>query len=193
MRYFVCGDKLMAFNGKCGTSTMAWAIVRQFYPDIEEYLRTKVKWAAGTVDEQMHHNHVPKRTHPNAPVVQVIREPVSRFRSAVAFMRLEDKGKYNIDQILDDLENETDVVQTSRGGKLVSNFHFHYQDKFRGDITYFTLSNLQGAADELGIKVPLIKINSAPTKKPDLTPEQEDRVRAFYADDVKLWEAHGDV
>ena len=79
MRYFVCGDKLMAFNGKCGTSTMAWAIVRQFYPDIEEYLRTKVKWAAGTVDEQMHHNHVPKRTHPNAPVVQIMSPILAPF------------------------------------------------------------------------------------------------------------------
>jgi hypothetical protein len=192
MKYFIAGKKLLAFNGKCGTSTMAWAIIRQFYPEQEEYLRTKVKWASGTVDEQMHHNHVPKRTHPNAPVVQIIREPVSRFRSAVAFMRLEDKQNYTIDQILDDLENETSIVNLARG-KLVNNFHFHYQDNFRGDITYFPLSDLQGAADALGITVPIIRINSSPTKKPSLTKKQEDRVREFYADDVKLWEVHGDV
>lgn len=188
MKYFICGKKLLAFNGKCGTSTMAWAIIRQFYPETEEYLRTKVKWGKGTVDDQMHHAHVPKRTHPDRPVVQILRDPVERFRSAVAFLRLEDR-KFTVDQILDDLEDETNVVDMQRGGSLVNNFHFRYQDNFRGDITYFPLNNLQGAADELGIKVPLIKINSAPTKKPDLTPEQEDRVRSFYADDVRLWES----
>ena len=186
MKYFIAGEKLLAFNGKCGTSTMAWAIIRQFYPEQEDYLKTKVQWGSGTVDEQMHHNFVPKRTHPNAPVVQIIREPVSRFRSAVAFLRLENKA--NIDQILDDLENETELIEVRRG-KLVNNFHFAYQDNFRGDITYFPLSNIQGAADALGITVPLIRINSAPTDKPVLTEEQEDRVRAFYADDVRLWES----
>ena len=63
------------------------------------------------------------------------------------------------------------------------------QSRFRGDITYFRMDQLQECADFLGIKVPLTRINESKNPKPDLTPEQEDIIRDFYADDVKLWES----
>jgi hypothetical protein len=51
-------------------------------------------------------------------------------------------------------------------------------------------SQLQECCDWLGITVPLPQLDATEeANKPELTPEQEARVREIYADDIALWEA----
>tara|TARA_B100001094_G_scaffold286909_1_gene302064 strand:+ start:3434 stop:4009 length:576 start_codon:yes stop_codon:yes gene_type:complete len=189
MNYFICGDKLFAFNGKCGTSTFAWAILRQFYPEIVQDLNENTQWAhGGKTEDQMLHRWVPKRASPyKMPVAQIVREPVDRFKSAVAFMDLE-KRAGTVDSIIDDLINETGTID-GLSGSVAANFHFRPQARFRGELYYFRMDQMQECADWLGIEVPLKTINKCPRKKPELTKEQEDLIRDYYSDDVELWES----
>jgi hypothetical protein len=190
MNYFICGEKLLAFNPKCATSTFSWAILRQYYPGIVDDLNNKTQWANdGKTENQMLHRWVPKKFNSNQKqVAQIVRDPVDRFRSAVAFMNLVGRKCGTIEEIIDDLINETHALDSIQG-TIAANFHFRMQSRFRGDITYFRMDQLQECADFLGIKVPLTRINESTNEKPVLTPEQEDIIRDFYADDVKLWES----
>lgn len=186
--YFICGDKLLAFNAKCATSTFCWAILRQYYPETVDSLTNHTQWANGkSVEEQQHHRHVPTRaTSYNYQVAQIVREPVDRFCSAAGFMNL--TKRFGIDPVLNDLVHETGELEGIRG-TIAANIHFKKQARFSGDITYFRMNKLQDCADFLGIKVPLKTINRTRNEKPSLTPKQKDLVRDFYADDVALWES----
>lgn len=187
--YFISGKKLLAFSAKCATSTFCWAIIRQYYPEVLDVLTNHTQWAnGGTVNQQLHHRHVPTRATPyKHQVAQIVREPVDRFRSAAGFMNL--TNRFGIEAVINDLINETGELEGIRGGTIAANIHFKKQARFSGDITYFKMDQLQECADFLGIKVPLETVNVGRHKKPDLTSEQEDIIRDFYADDVKLWES----
>ena len=111
---------------------------------------------------------------------------MDRFRSAAGFMNL--TKRFGIEPVINDLINETGELEGMRG-TIAGNIHFKKQARFSGDITYFKMDQLQECADFLGIKVPLETVNAGRHKKPDLTPEQEDTIRDFYADDMKLWES----
>jgi hypothetical protein len=186
--YFICGDKLLAFNAKCATSTFCWAIIRQYYPETLYILENKTQWANGRrAEDQQHHRHVPTRATPyKHQVAQIVREPVDRFCSAAGFMNL--TNRFGIEPVLNDLVNETSELEGIRG-TIAANIHFKKQSRFSGDITYFRMNQLQECADFLGLKVPLKTINTTRHEKPVLTPKQKDLVRDFYADDVALWES----
>jgi hypothetical protein len=189
MNYFICGEKLLAFNPKCATSTFSWAILRQYYPEVVDQLNTTTKWAYdGKTEEQMLHRWVPKKASPyKKQVAQIVREPVSRFRSAVGFMNLLDRAG-TLEEIIDDLIHETNALE-GMSNTIASNFHFRPQSRFKGNITYFRMNQLQECADFLGIEVRLKTINKTRHDKPTLTKEQEDIIKDYYADDVALWES----
>ena len=186
--YFICGDKLLAFNAKCATSTFCWAILRQYYPETVDLLTNHTQWANGrSVTQQQHHRHVPTRATPyKHQVAQIVREPVDRFCSAAGFMNL--TNRFGIESVLNDLIHETGELEGIRG-TIAANIHFKRQSRFSGDITYFRMDQLQECADFLGIKVPLGTVNKTKHEKPVLTPEQEDLIRDFYSEDVALWES----
>lgn len=189
MNYFICGERLLAFNPKCGTSTFCWAILRQYYSDIVDDLNNHTQWANGGLTEnQMLHRWVPKRfSSYKHEVAQIVREPLERFCSAVAFMNLENRCG-SVDAVIDDLVNETHGLD-GIGGTIASNFHFRHQNRFSGDIKFFRMDQLQECADYLGIEVPLKTINKTKRAKPTLTSKQENLLRDYYADDVALWES----
>jgi hypothetical protein len=57
-------------------------------------------------------------------------------------------------------------------------------------VTHFRFpEQLDACAEWLGLATPVPQLNEeADENKPDLTAEQEDAVRAAYADDIALWE-----
>ena len=189
MNYFICGEKLLAFNPKCATSTFSWAILRQYYPEIVHELTSNTQWAnGGRAEDQMVHRWVPQRVSPyKRQVAQIVREPVDRFCSAVGFMNLLERIG-DLDAVINDLINETHGLDGIRG-TLAGNFHFKPQSRFSGDITYFRMDQLQECADFLGIEVPLKTINRTKKEKPVLSQNQEDLIRDYYAEDVALWES----
>lgn len=182
-QYFLSGDRLLAFNAKCGSSSLVRAIIRQHYPAIEKTI-TEAHYPTGkSADTDQHHALLPFRVRPDRPVVQVVRCPVERFRSAMAQCALSD-----VDKVLHELEAEQGWGVASYAPRLAANIHFLPQSRFVGEITYFPIQRISEAARALGITSPLGKVHTSESK-PSLTAAHEEQVRRFYSDDVKLWDS----
>ena len=102
----------------------------------------------------------------NPNVALIVRNPVERFRSMCA---------HRSERTL-----EEHLAWPTYGPLLQGNF-----------AKYFRFENqLDEAAEWLGLPTPLPQEDATdPALKPNLTPEQEARVREMYADDIALWES----
>lgn len=181
-QYFPCGEKLLAFNAKSGSSALVREVVRAYYPAIEKTIIEASYPAGKNADNTQHHHLLPWRFNPDRPVVQVVRCPVERFRSAMAQVGIDDA-----DATLDELQSERGEYGRINGLRLAMNYHFLPQSRFSGTIEFFPVHRLDEAAEALGLRVPLPRINESGSK-PLLTDEQADRVREWYAEDLELWE-----
>jgi len=183
-RYFICGDKLLALNAKVGTSSFARAIIKKYYPDIEKMITEAAYPEGKNADNQQFQMFIPYRTNPDRPVICMLRDPVERFRSAMAQVRLTD-----VDATIQELINETGDYGRRGRNKLVENVHFVPQSRVTGDpISYYRFpEDIDLVAEILGLDLPLPIINEATAAKPTLTTEQEHQVKDFYAKDLILW------
>ena len=101
----------------------------------------------------------------NAELGVIVRNPIERFRSMVA----------KHDQTL---EEQLANPRYQALPPLPFTIFFRFEDQ------------LQLCAAWLGITQPLLQIDpTEPADKPDLTTEQEIRVREIYAADIALWES----
>lgn len=181
--YFIAGEKLLAFNAKCCTSSLVREIIRTYHPEAEEIIANAVYPDGITVDTAQHHRWCPARINPDRPVIVVLRDPVERFRSAMA-----QTGLTDADAILQEFADEAGIVRGRDGRKISLNVHFLRQTRFEGDITYYKMDNVDAAAAALGLQTPLPHANEA-VEKPTLTADQEAAVRAWYAEDQALWDS----
>lgn len=182
-KYFIAGDKLLAFNAKCCTTSLVRQVIKTYHPEAEEIISNASYPEGITVDTAQHHRWCPARINPDRPVIVVIRDPVERFRSAMAQVGLTDA-----DAILQEFQDEAGNVTGRNGVKISGNIHFLKQTRFEGDITYYRMDNVNAAAAALGLETPLPHANEA-AEKPTLTAEQEAAVRAWYAEDQALWDS----
>lgn len=178
----------MALNPKVATSSFARAIIKRYHTGIDEVILTAKYPEGHNADNGQWQNMVPYRTNPDRPVICLVREPVTRFRSAMAQLGIDD-----VDAAIEELHTEAGAYGVAPGTrvKLVDNVHFRPQTQFTGDpITYFKFPDqVDVAATALGLPLPLPVINDSNGVKPTLTPEQEAAVREFYAADVALWDS----
>jgi len=154
---------------KCGLSSTHSTIVKSIkgknFSDIKFNLRTICR-------------HTFK--HDNKPALVPIRDPFERFRSAVWQVN---RGSQviAINEILDGLEAgtyfnqhfqlQTNILKGCEGCESVKLYRF--PEDFQQMLT-------DGGLD------PLSEHRNKSTDKPELTEEQEARVRALYADDITL-------
>lgn len=181
--YFIAGDKLLAFNAKCCTTALVREIIRTYHPEAEDIISSASYPEGVTVETAQHHRWCPARINPDRPVIVVVRDPVERFRSAMAQVGLTDA-----DAILQEFVSEAGEVVGRNGRKISGNIHFLKQTRFEGDITYYPMTKVDDAAAALGLATPLPIMNEHPDK-PVLTAAQEQAVREWYAEDQALWES----
>lgn len=196
-KYFIAGDKLLAFNAKCATSSFCNAIIKAHHPDILDKLVNHTHFPYGkTMDDmQQLHRYVPTRVNPDRPVALLVREPISRFRSAMGFLRLTNQ----VDKVLEVMIHETNEAITNSKGNLfcprtpvAADIHLLRQSRFLhddADLTFFKLEDADKCAEWLGLPTPLVRYNETSGPKPDLTSEQIDLVKKYYRRDVELWES----
>jgi hypothetical protein len=114
--------------------------------------------------------HHPAFFYPNSsggPIGVIVRNPVERFRSMVAHAQ---------STVEEQLASPRYGCEFCHGRTY--DVYFRFEDQ------------LQACADWLGITGPLPHLDSTEeADKPVLTPEQENRVREIYADDIALWES----
>jgi len=181
-KYFVAGDKLLAFNAKCCTTSLCREIIRTYYPEIESTIQSAHYPEGVTVETARHHMWIPQRINADRPVVVLLRDPVERFRSA-----MHETGLLDADAVLAELASESGNYGRGPVGRLLAaNIHFLPQTRFSGEVTYYT--NPDDAAAALGLAVPLPMLNES-GEKPTLTSSQEQAVREWYAEDQALWDS----
>lgn len=198
MKYFIAGDKLLAFNAKCCTSSFSRAIIKTHHPEIEDYLQTKVIYPDGvSVENKQLHQHVPSRMNPDRPVALLVREPVSRFRSAIGYLHLSE----SVDDVLRIMMEENgESIKNANGRNMggrrgfAGDIHLRKQTRFIHDddidITYFRMPDqIDECAEWLGLPTPLVHVNETSGPKPDLTNDQIDKIKKYYKSDIELWES----
>ncbi len=195
--YFIAGDKLLAFNAKCGTSSFCNAIIKTHHPLILDKLLNHTHFPYGqTMDDmQQLHKYVPTRVNPDRPTALLVREPVSRFRSAMGFLGLKDK----VDDVLRVMVEESgEPIINAKGAifggrrPLAADIHLKRQSKFLhddADLKIFKMSEIDECAEWLGLPTPLVRYNETSKPKPDLTGEQIDKIKEYYKRDVELWKS----
>ena len=122
----------------------------------------------------------PVLNHDNKPALAPIRDAVERFKSAVYQVNKGDQI-ITVDEILDGLEagtyrnqhfqSQTDILKGCDGCKSVKLYRFP--------------EDFKQMLSDAGLDL-ISEHRNKSTDKPELTEEQETRVRALYADDIAL-------
>ena len=196
-RYFIAGDKLLAFNAKCATSSFCNAIIKRHHPVILDELVNHTHFPYGKKMDEVGqlHKFVPTRVNPDRPTALLVREPVERFRSAIGFLGL----SKSVDEVLRVMTEETNDGIVRDNGQLfashrpvAADIHLLRQSRFLhddADLTIFSMKDVDKCAEWLGLPIPLVRYNETSGPKPDLTDGQVDKIKQYYRRDIELWES----
>jgi hypothetical protein len=206
MQYFVLPHCCIAFNAKVASSALASSIVRKYHPErltkaLDDYEKNwsqfsdEFKKSLPESFQKMFRcdmndsisfwqNLCTITRKPEKTVLLLIRNPIDRFVSGVAYL------EQDIEKVLHGLEtNDQQFVIEKLPINIRQNTHFIKQSwlvygetklyKFPDDLEQFcTAAQLDW---------PLEKINEGKHQKPKLTLEQMNRIENYYAEDVALW------
>lgn len=184
MAYFITPNYSVAFNAKVASSTLARAIIEKFYPDKETLIQNSAYPAHIGPNSVRWHFLCPTEQHASRPIVLIVRDPVSRFCSAMAQLNLID-----VENTLTALEQDTEEQLGRRNIRLTQDAHFRHQHELLQGGIAFKLKNLTAAAAYIDLNLPLPVINAAKRLVPTLTTAQKTRVLTYYAADSALYDS----
>lgn len=167
MQYFITPNNCIALNSKVATNSIAKAIVQTYYPD-------KVEMCIIESDYQWR-SFIEQTDTPDKPVLMLLRDPIERFVSAVAMLNLDPA------EVIKDI------------GSYEPNY-FQPQSLFLDDHPDAKVFLFPSQIDEFckAAGFPeLPAINEAKNPKPELTKEQIEFLKEYYATDIKLFKKHG--
>jgi len=153
-------DNCVILTPRSATHSIATAALIAWYPNqYLEFLSSTDGWHPAA--------YLPQENWDGTQSTAIIvRNPIERFRSMVAH-----RPELTLAEHL-----SRPYYTALPHGSFIRIFKFETQ--------------LDECADWLGLPTPLIhEDKSDPTKKPNLTPEQESIVRSIYAKDIELWES----
>lgn len=184
MMYFITPNYSVALIPKSGCSTLSRCVIKSFQPQQETLIQYAAYPEGKDPDTTMWHSYAKKEKLPTKPTLAMIREPVSRFVSAMAQVGLSD-----VDAALDSLVNGTEVQGRRRMLRLNRNEHFTPQIRWVHPDTklYKFPEHLNEAATEIGFSLPLPVVNAAVRPKPTLTQTQTEAVEQYYSEDIALF------
>ena len=184
MRYFITPNYSLAFIPKSGCSTLARCVIDSFQPD-ENLLIENGAYPEGKTPDNSQWQWMAKVEHtPSKPILAFIREPLSRFLSAMAQFGLTD-----VSAALESLTAGTHLQLRKRTIDLSTNPHFLPQINWVDANTklYKFPDHLNEGALEIGFTLPLPTINAASNPKPIPTAEQEAAILQYYTEDTILY------
>lgn len=205
MRYFKLPKCHIAFNAKVGSSTLACAIVKQYYPEklkktLDDHEELWSKFPQNFKDSlpesfqkmlknekldsvAFWQNVCPFSKEPDTVVLLPIRDPIVRFASTVAYLEID------AEKAIKTLEDNTNVVLEKTSVNLRKNTHFLTQCSLIKPNTKFYLfpNQLEQLCKDAELNWPLEKVNEGKFKKPILSDNIIERVKKYYHDDIKLY------
>lgn len=211
--YYKTPTHCVALNPKVGSSSLARAIIRAYYPKREHLIRTAAFPAGKDASKRLWHWMCPGTTTPDKPVVVLVRDPVDRFRSACQQVGV---AQEDVDSAIDSLvkdkkfqkadkkaqagrearqarraaRQEKGKGKKRRPGYLRDDAHFAPQAECCcGDTVCFQFPrDINAAAELLGLGA-IPQENKAKREKVTLTEEQKKAVREYYAADQALFDS----
>jgi len=176
-KYLVTPNYLIADIGKVGSSSLYREVINAYYPDAPE-----PKLGRENKPNDGNRGFVERTEIIDRPVIVLVRDPVERFRSAMA-----QSGIKHIDPFLRHL---------LEGGNLLHDFHFKPTSSYikaKGDYRLFRFpEDLDQATELSGLTTPLPIVNDGESNnqlKEDFTEEQLQIIREVYAEDIALRES----
>lgn len=157
MKYYITPTHCIAQNHKVASSSVAAAIAEKFYPDI---------FSSVTLMPVQYRFLIPTTEKPDKPVAILIREPIERFKTAVATVGC------TVDEAFERMNDVHFVPQSSYVNKDSTVYLFPRDiDKFCADV---------------GLdKIPYL--NEAQNEMPELTDDQLVKVKEYYKHDIELF------
>lgn len=186
--FYDLGDgRYVGINTKVASSSLATAILETHYPDAAAVLHERQGGAWPLARNRLQvHGCVPKTHTPDGPVYLLVREPVSRFLSACAFLNCEPAD------LIDAYFAPTQKSAISKGFVPVNpkaDIHFRKQvDMLVGPQTfcYRLESHMAEFVADTGLVLP--SVNVAKREKAVLSAEEREKVCEWFSDDIKLYE-----
>jgi len=208
MKYFILPKCHIAFNAKVGSSSLACAIVKKYYPEklkkvLDEHESIWSRYPQSFKDSlpekfqkmlkndkldsiSFWQNVCPRTKNPNTVVFLAVRDPIERFLSNVAYLEL------NPEKTIKALEdNQNDFIMETLPINLRKNTHFLTQSCLIKPNTKFYKfpEQLEQLCKDAELDWPIEKVNEGKFLKPNLSEDQKSRIKSYYADDVKLYES----
>lgn len=183
MKYFDAINYSIALNPKVGSSSISIAVLETFHPDL--YGKIVNGWYPEgiTMETMQWHGLCPGSRKPTHPVVLMVREPVDRFLSGVAYMQLD------LAEAVDSLVNGTDIQIRRRAMPIQRNIHFRPQVDFGwGDTHLFRFpEHINQFVSFVGLNGFPVR-NTTPNPKPTPSAQQLESIRQAYAADIDLYD-----
>jgi hypothetical protein len=185
--YFITTNYSLAFIPKVGCSSLSRAVIKQFQPE-DNLLIVNGHYPEGkTADNSMWQGFVKRERYPSKPILAMIRNPLERFRSAMAQFHTTD-----VNAVIDSLINGSKFVSGAARGREINartNAHFKPQILWVDANTklYKFPDHINEAAVEIGFTLPLPQINKATFTKPTLDEQQTEILESYYAEDIVLF------
>jgi hypothetical protein len=174
MKFFVTPKYDVAFVERNGSAALARGIIKTFYPELETKIQNGKYPAGKGPDNTLWQGIISVTSEPIHPVLMVVRNPLDRFVSACVF------SKISPDDALTSLESGNKTPGTFRKQS-------DYLTVAKDIELYRFPDGLNVIAAKLGFSELLVVNVTDASAKPKLTPEQEKRVLAYYADDAALY------
>ena len=205
MFYFILPKCCIAFNAKVASTALAFSIVQKYYPErltetlerhkknIEGLSPEFIKTLPESIQRTIYNDKCDSvafwqsvcltEKKPNPPILLLVREPVDRFKSAVAHLQIDPEVTISA------LENNDKMIFQKLLRNARNDTHLLPQHIYNGPQTkcYRFPDQLENLCRDAELDWPLPKVNEGKQVKPILTDEQIKRVEAYYAEDVELY------
>ena len=179
-KYLVTPNYLIADIGKVGSSSLYREVINAYYPDAPE-----PKLGRENKPNDGNRGFVERTEIIDRPVIVLVRDPVERFRSAMA-----QSGIKQVAPFMRCLSEGND-----RGKRLLHSFHFMPVVKYLEGVEDARLfrfpEDLDKATELAGLTTPLPAVNDASNnqEKVVFSEDQLEIIRKVYADDIALRES----
>lgn len=178
--YYDTPDYCVAHNPKAACTSFAQAIIKTFYPQINEEINNTSTVFFGAKYILL----CPRVEVPNKPVVCLIRNPVDRFCSAIKQVDID------INTAIDCLSNDKEYHFPiySKPKKLREDGHFREQNKLITDSSHLFKfpEEIDAMAKFIGITAEMPHLNKS-DKKIVLNDQQAEFVAAYYSKDMEIY------
>ena len=207
MSYFILPKCHLAFNAKVGSSSLACAIVKKYYPErlkkaLDDYESSWARYPQSLKDSlpesfqkmfkndkldsiSFWQNLCPRTKNPDADnkILLAVRDPIVRFASTVAYLELDPE------KTIKALENDEKFVIETMPVNIRRNTHFLTQSSLiKANTNFYKFpEDLELLCKDAELDWPLEKINEGKFKKPILSEETIEKVKNYYHDDIELY------